>query len=103
MDPMPGTSGTGGSVSHPSHYAKKGIEPREYIKANNLDFNEGNIVKYITRHEEKDGVGDIIKVISYARFVLEDSYNLTPDQVEDILIHQVEDVRVRANNHPSKQ
>lgn len=101
MNPTPGT---GGSVSHPSHYANKGIEPREYIKANNLDFNEGNIIKYITRHKEKgEGVKDIIKVISYARFVLEDYYNLTSDQVEDILIHQVEDVRVRANNHPSKQ
>lgn len=87
MDPMPES---GLSVSHPSHYKNRGIEPREYIRANDLDFNEGNIVKYITRHTQKDGVKDIIKVISYARFILEDDYDLTPGQVEDIMLNQIE-------------
>lgn len=90
MDPMPGP---GGSVNHPSHYASQGIEPRKYISANRLDFNQGNIVKYVTRHKMKDGVKDIIKVITYARFILEEDYNMTPDDIERIMVGQVEDIR----------
>lgn len=82
MDPMPGP---GSSVSHPTHYAKNGIEPREYIRANDLNFNEGNIVKYITRHRKKDGVKDIVKVLTYAIFVLEDDYDYTEEGVGQIL------------------
>lgn len=91
MDPMPGP---GGSVSHPSHYAKQGIEPRKYIKENHLDFNQGNIVKYVTRHKDKgEGCKDIIKIISYARFILEDDYGFTKDQIEDIMLNQIEECR----------
>ena len=90
MNPMPGP---GGSVSHPSHYASKGIEPRKYISANKLDFNQGNIVKYVTRHKDKDGVKDIVKVITYARFILEEEYGLSGDQIEDVMLKQIEDYR----------
>ena len=38
--------------------------PIEYITKNNLDFLEGNVVKYITRHKLKGGVEDIKKVIT---------------------------------------
>ena len=82
MDPMPGP---GSSLSHPSHYANKGIEPREYIRANDLDFNEGNVVKYITRHNQKDGMKDIVKVITYAIFILEDNYGFTKQEVDYVL------------------
>ena len=41
------------------HYKKCGIEPVEYIHANRLDFNEGSIVKYISRHRNKNGAEDI--------------------------------------------
>lgn len=82
MDPMPGP---GSSVSHPIHYAENGIEPREYIRANNLPFNEGNIVKYITRHNMKDGVKDIVKVLTYGIFILEDDYNFTQEDVGRVL------------------
>lgn len=90
MDPMPGS---GSLVSHPTHYRNMGIEPREYIRANDLDFNEGNIVKYVTRHTQKDGVKDIIKIISYARFILEDDYGFTKDQIEDVMLNQIEECR----------
>lgn len=82
MDPMPGP---GSSVSHPTHYAENGIEPREYIRANNLPFNEGNVVKYITRHNMKDGVKDIVKVLTYGIFILEDDYNFTKEDVGRVL------------------
>ena len=57
-----------------THYTKCGIMPTTYIRANNLDFFEGNIVKYITRHKDKNGAEDIKKVIHYAEMILEDVY-----------------------------
>ena len=56
------------------HYEKCAIQPKDYIRANNLDFFEGNIVKYITRHKDKEGAKDIRKVIDYAIMILEDLY-----------------------------
>lgn len=56
------------------HYEKCGIMPTTYIRANNLDFFEGNIVKYVTRHKDKNGAEDIKKVIHYAEMILEYVY-----------------------------
>jgi|TARA_R100001244_G_C5148968_1_gene129327 hypothetical protein len=41
---------------------------------NKLDWCEGNIVKYITRHSIKGGQEDIKKVIHYAELLLELKY-----------------------------
>jgi|TARA_R100000808_G_scaffold1133_1_gene5233 hypothetical protein len=58
-----------------SHYKDCGIQPVEYIYANQLDFLEGNVIKYITRHRTKgDGEKDIRKVIHYAEMILEMVY-----------------------------
>jgi len=59
-----------------SHYRDCGIQPVEYIHANKLDYFEGNVVKYITRHKEKDGPEDIKKVIHYAQLILELTYGI---------------------------
>ncbi len=40
-------------VFHPEHY-NKGIEVIDFIESWDLDFNEGNVVKYVTRHKHKD-------------------------------------------------
>ena len=61
------------------HYEKCGIMPTTYIRANNLDFFEGNIVKYVTRHKDKNGAEDIKKVIHYAEMILEDVYGILPE------------------------
>ena len=57
-----------------NHYNDCKIMPIEYITKNNLDFLEGNVVKYITRHKLKGGVEDIKKVIHYAELILELKY-----------------------------
>jgi len=54
-----------------SHYKKQAIQPIEYIVANNLGFIEGCIVKYITRHKDKNGADDIKKIIHYCQLLLE--------------------------------
>jgi len=57
------------------HYSKLKIQPVDYIYANELDFLEGNVVKYITRHRIKgEGARDIQKVIHYAQMILELRY-----------------------------
>ena len=61
------------------HYLKCGIMPTTYIRANNLDFFEGNIIKYATRHKEKGGAEDIEKVIHYAEMILADVYGILPE------------------------
>ena len=59
-----------------NHYKNCMIQPVEYICANKLDFLEGNIVKYITRHRTKsEGAKDIEKVIHYAELILQLVYN----------------------------
>ena len=53
----------------PIHYNNK-IEPRDYITANNLDFNEGNIIKYISRYKQKNGLEDLLKAQNYLNYLI---------------------------------
>jgi len=57
-----------------SHYKDCAIQPIEYIHANGLDFFQGNIIKYATRHKAKNGAEDLRKVIHYAQLALELQY-----------------------------
>lgn len=52
------------------HYAKYPIQPIEYIHANKLDFEQGNIVKLITRFRDKGGAQDLRKIKQYADILL---------------------------------
>ena len=62
-------------ISRPEHYcAGFEIEPLDFIVENQLDFLEGNIIKYISRHRNKNGAEDIIKIIHYAHLILELEY-----------------------------
>jgi len=56
-----------------SHY-QLAIQPIEYIYKNSLDYCEGNVVKYITRHGSKNGAEDIRKAIHYCELLLELEY-----------------------------
>ena len=57
-----------------SHYKDLPIQPVEYTHKNGLPFIEGNIVKYITRHRQKNGAEDVRKVIHYCNLLLELEY-----------------------------
>lgn len=57
-----------------SHYKDMPIQPIEYITKNKLDWYQGNIVKYASRHHFKNGAEDLKKVIHYAQLALEDQY-----------------------------
>jgi hypothetical protein len=52
-------------INSPSHYTQGGIQPIDYIEANNMDFLEGCIIKYITRYKYKNGLQDLKKAKNY--------------------------------------
>lgn len=67
-----------------SHYSME-IPPVEYITRNKLDFNRGNIVKYVSRDKRKNKDEDIKKIIDYALIILEYDYNYTEEQINEVL------------------
>ena len=58
-----------------NHYKNKGIQPIEYILSNNLGFCEGNVVKYVTRYKDKNGIEDLEKAKHYIEFLIEKEKN----------------------------
>ncbi|HFQ6441024.1 TPA: DUF3310 domain-containing protein [Listeria monocytogenes] len=59
------------NVNNPSHYTSGGIETLDYIKAKVKDYPSyaaGNILKYVSRYEYKNGIEDLKK----AQFYLDD-------------------------------
>jgi len=60
-------------VTNPKHYDKVGfgIQPLEYITANELDFLEGNVIKYVSRYPHKGGVNDLLKARTYIEKLIE--------------------------------
>lgn len=52
------------------HYKSKAIQPIDYIIANNLNFCEGNIIKYVTRYKDKNGLEDLQKAKQYIDFLM---------------------------------
>lgn len=60
-----------------SHYKQTKIQVTEYCIANRLEFAEGNVVKYVTRHKTKGKAEDIKKAIHYLLLVLKHEYGTT--------------------------
>jgi hypothetical protein len=52
-------------VEHPSLYNQGKTEVWDYISQHNLDFFEGNVVKYVTRWSHKNGIQDLHKAKEY--------------------------------------
>jgi hypothetical protein len=53
-------------VNHPAHYKTGGIETIDFIEAKSLNYNLGNVVKYITRSDHKENrLQDLMKAQWY--------------------------------------
>ena len=63
-------------INHPEHY-NRGMETTKYIFSWDMDFAEGNIVKYITRYKFKNGVEDLKKAKWYLEYLIEQNENTT--------------------------
>lgn len=55
----------------PHHYSRWAIEPWDFISENKLDFLTGNVIKYIMRHDEKNGLEDLQKAKVYLEKLIE--------------------------------
>lgn len=53
------------------HY-KLSIQPIDFIVKNEIPFREANVIKYVTRHRDKNGKQDIEKAIHYLEMILEE-------------------------------
>lgn len=58
-----------------SHYKDMAIQPVTFIVKNNIPFLEGNVIKYVCRHANKNGVQDIDKAIHYLQLIKELHYD----------------------------
>jgi len=58
----------------PKHYQSK-IEPIDFILANNLNFIEGNIIKYVIRYKKKNGLEDLLKAKDYLEKLINEVKN----------------------------
>lgn len=50
------------------------IQPVDYIYYNEIPYLEGNVIKYVTRHRNKNGRQDIEKAIHYLEMILDREY-----------------------------
>ncbi len=52
-------------------YYIKGIQTWDYIYSHKMGYLEGNIVKYVTRYEYKNGLEDLYKAREYLNKLIE--------------------------------
>lgn len=53
------------------HYKDKAIQPVQYIHANKIGYFEGNVIKYVTRWRDKNGLADLEKAKHYIELLIE--------------------------------
>lgn len=78
-DPVYGTHGTYGALDTQvggGHYKDMKIQPITFIVENDIPYREGNAIKYICRHKNKNGVEDIKKAIHYLEMIKEEYENV---------------------------
>lgn len=54
-----------------THYSEFAIQPLEYIMANQMDFVEGSVIKYVTRWRHKGGVEDLRKAVTLLAYLID--------------------------------
>lgn len=57
-----------------AHYKAYPIQPIEYAMANKLEYCEANVVKYVTRHQDKNGAEDLKKAVHNLAIILKLKY-----------------------------
>jgi hypothetical protein len=53
------------------HYQKHRIQPYTFITENELSFFQGNVIKYVVRYKDKNGVEDLKKIIHYCQLEID--------------------------------
>lgn len=63
------------NINHPTHYNHGGIETLDYIKAKAPHYESyaiGNIIKYVSRYQHKNGLEDLKKAQFYLNDLVEE-------------------------------
>ncbi len=55
-----------------THYTDLPIQPWDIIKANHLNYWEGNVIKYLMRRKHEDRAEDLAKAIHYLEYLLKE-------------------------------
>ena len=58
------------AVVHPKHY-NQGIECWDYTTSHDMNFLQGNVIKYTTRYKHKNGIQDLLKAKQYLDKLIE--------------------------------
>ena len=74
FDPKPDVNPD--NVKLPKHYAKWVIEPITFVMKNKLPFAEGNVIKYVMRFRDKNGLEDLMKARQYLDLLIEEEYGV---------------------------
>ena len=81
MSPGSETTPVIDTSANPSHYADFAVSPVDLIGAYNLNFFEGNVVKYVARARRKNGREDLLKALWYLLWCL----GLSKEKIEEMV------------------
>ena len=65
-----------------SHYLKFKIQPSRFVVENKLLYPEGNVTKYILRHQNKGGKEDLEKAKHFIDMIIERDYGGEKEKTE---------------------
>ena len=67
-----------------SHYASMTIQPAEFILDNNIGKYEGDVIQYVSRWKEKNGLEDLKKAAQCCQ-ILYDYYTARPEKLKAVI------------------
>jgi len=56
---------------NPNHYTQGNIEVIDFIEDQQMDYKEGNIIKYVSRYKFKNGLEDLEKAKWYLQRLID--------------------------------
>ena len=73
-------------INHPDYYNSNGYEAIEYIEAFNLNFNLGNVIKYISRAGRKPGEDRLTAYKKAREYLDREIARVSPEKATDLLV-----------------
>ena len=64
------------------HYLKYKIQPSKFVVENKLLYPEGNVIKYVLRHQDKGGKQDLEKAKHMIDMIIERDYEEEKEKQE---------------------
>lgn len=59
----------------PNYYHKGNVDTIAFCIENDLDFLQGNVIKYVVRYKDKNGLEDLNKAMEYLKRLIESEMN----------------------------